>query len=152
MAGLRAGHTSPVMIAASFYGESELPPLCMKDGSPNVTNTISNMFPNWVTTVWGNVARIAFFLPDGPESGTQHLATFFDVNAAEKDAFVKERERSVRVGVIAREEDNRICESIQRARHSPALNAQFYSPFWDAMHYTLSDLVLDRLERSEASD
>ena len=139
-------------IAASFYGESELPPLCMKDGSPNITNTISNMFPNWVTTVLGNVARIAFFLPDGPESGTQHLATFFDVDAADKDAFVKERERSVRVGVIAREEDNRICESIQRARHSPALNAQFYSPFWDAMHYTLSNLVLDRLERSEASD
>ena len=135
-------------IGSSFYGESKLPPLLMKDGTPNTTNTIANMFPNWVITVLADAARIAFFLPDGPESGTQHLATFFDADAAGDNALLKERERSVRVGVIAREEDNRICESIQRARHSPAINDQFYSPFWDAMHYTLSNLILDRLERS----
>jgi hypothetical protein len=38
---------------------------------------------------------------------------------------------------------------VQRARHSPGVNSQFYSPFWDAMHYTLSNLILTRLEESE---
>jgi hypothetical protein len=30
------------------------------------------------------------------------------------------------------------------------VNSQFYAPFWDAMHYTLSNLVLDKLEDGES--
>ncbi|MEM7292690.1 MAG: SRPBCC family protein [Pseudomonadota bacterium] len=133
-------------IGASFYGESKLPKVRNRDGSPNGVNTIANVFPNWVTTVLGNAARIALFLPEGPESGTQVVATMFDESAASDPAMLGERLQSVKSGLLARHEDNRICESIQRARHSPAINSQFYSPFWDAMHYTLSNLVLNRLE------
>ena len=61
----------------------------------------------------------------------------------------KDRQRALRAGIRARKEDNRICESVQRARRSPAVNSQFYSPFWDAMHYTLSNLILDKLEEGE---
>lgn len=133
-------------IGGSFYGDSNLPPVRLRDGSPNRHNTIANVFPNWVVTLLGDCVRVALFLPDGPQSGTQMLATFFDRDAATGVMHAKDRERSARMGVIAREEDNRICESIQRARHSPAVNSQFYSPFWDAMHYTLSNLILSRLE------
>ena len=93
---------------------------------------------------------MAFFHPEGPEWGTQHLATFFDRDVAADPALVKDRERSARFGVIAREEDNRICESIQRARHATGVDSQFYSPFWDAMHYTLSNLILERLEQAQS--
>ena len=92
-------------------------------------------------------ARIALFLPIGAGQGTQMVATFFDCDAATDPAMAKDREHSVRLGIIAHEEDNRICESVQRARHSPAVGSQVYSPYWDAMHYTLSNLLLSLLER-----
>lgn len=136
-------------IGASFYGESKLPPIRNKDGSANTINTISNVFPNWVTTVLGDAARVSIFLPTGPESGQQMVATMFDREGASDADLVTDRIQSARAGIVARNEDNKICESIQRARHSPALASQFYSPFWDAMHYTLSNLILDRLEQSE---
>jgi hypothetical protein len=136
-------------IGDSFYGESKLPKIRNKDGSPNGINTISNAFPNWVTTVLGDAARISIFLPQGPEHGTQIVATLFDKDGATDSALADERKQSAHKGILARKEDNIICESIQRARHSSAFNSQFYSPFWDAMHYTLSNLVLDRLEQGE---
>ena len=53
--------------------------------------------------------------------------------------------RAARGGVIAREEDNLVCESIQRARHSRAAGAHYYSPFWDQPHYALTNLLTDKL-------
>ena len=137
-------------IGASFYGESNLPNIRNRDGSPNFVNTIANIFPNWVTTVLGDTARISIFLPEGPETGTQMVATFFDHDGATNPDLAGYRVQSAKQGIVARVEDNRICESVQRARHSPAVESQFYSPFWDAMHYTLSNLVLDRLEEAES--
>lgn len=139
-------------IGDSLYGKSTLPRVLNRDGSPNRVNTISNVYPNWVTTMLGDTARIALFLPDGPEHGTQVVATFFDRDGAEDPAHLKDRQRALRAGLLARREDNRICESVQRARRSPAVDSQFYSPFWDAMHYTLSNLILDKLEEGERAD
>jgi choline monooxygenase len=136
-------------IGSSIYGESRLPEIRNKDGSANTINTISNVFPNWVTTVLGDTVRISVFLPTGVNEGTQIVATFFDQEAATAPNLEKDRIQAARKGIQARVEDNLICESIQRARHSPALHSQFYSPFWDAMHYTLSTLILDKLEQSE---
>ena len=134
-------------IGASFYGENSLPNILNRDGSPNRVNTIANVFPNWVTTMLGDTARISIFLPESPETGTQMVATFFDRDGATDPDLAGDRELAARKGMVARAEDNRICESVQRARHSPAVESQFYSPFWDAMHYTLSNLILDRLEQ-----
>ena len=136
-------------IGASLYGKTRLPRVLNNDGSPNRVNTIANVYPNWVTTMLGDTARIAIFLPDGPERGTQIVATFFDREGAADPAYLKDRQRALRAGILAREEDNRICESVQRARRSPTVDSQFYSPFWDAMHYTLSNLLLDKLEEGE---
>lgn len=136
-------------IGSSFYGRSDLPAVRNRDGSPNRVNTIANVYPNWVVTMLGNTARIAIFLPDDPERGTQVVATFFDRDGATEPSVLRDRQRALRAGIVAREEDNRICESVQRARCSPAVDSQFYSPFWDSMHYTLSNLVLDKLEEGE---
>jgi len=136
-------------IGASFYGESGLPPVLNKDGSPNRINTIANAYPNWVITVLGNAARIALFLPSGPEEGQQRLMTLFDRDGATDPALAEDRKASMRAGLQARKEDNYICESVQRARHSPGVTSQFYSPFWDAMHYTMTNQILTRLEASE---
>ena len=136
-------------IDASFYGETSLPKVLNRDGSPNRVNTIANAFPNWVTTMLSYTARISIFLPESHETGTQIVATLFDRDGAIDSELAGEREQAAKKGIIARVEDNRICESIQRARHSPAVDSQFYSPFWDAMHYTLNNLILDRLEQGD---
>ena len=138
-------------IGSSFYGETNLPKILCKDGSPNKINTISNVFPNWVTTVLADTARISIFLPHGPGAGTQVVATIFHRDGARDPALARDRMQAAKKGILARREDNAICESIQRARQTTAFDSQFYSPFWDSMHYTLSNLILDRLERGEAS-
>ena len=75
--------------------------------------------------------------------------TLFDEDGASDPALAADRKASQRAGLQARQEDNFVCESVQRARHSPGVSSQFYSPFWDAMHYTLTNLILTRLEESE---
>ena len=77
------------------------------------------------------------------------VATFFDRDGATDPAYLEGQAASLASGYSGPKEDNRICESVQRARRSPAVNSQFYSPFWDAMHYTLSNLILDKLEEGE---
>ncbi len=138
-------------IGTSFYGESNLPAILCKNGSDNAVNTISNVFPNWVTTILGDTARISIFLPEGPGMGKQIVATFFHHKGARAPELAEDRMLAAKKGILARKEDNIICESIQRARKSPAFDSQFYSPFWDGMHYTLSNLILDRIERAEAA-
>jgi len=55
------------------------------------------------------------------------------------------RKVAARGGVIAREGENIICESIQRARSSPAFDTHPYSPYWDKPHYLLSNLIAEKL-------
>ena len=136
-------------IGGSFYGDSKLPRIKNKDGSDNKINTIANVYPNWVVTMLGDAARIAIFLPEGPGLGTQVVGTYFHQDAAHDEAFLMDRKQSERKGIMARIEDNRICESIQRARHAPPFETQFYSPFWDNMHYTMNNLILDKLEQAK---
>jgi choline monooxygenase len=130
-------------IASSFFGDlGSLPPILRKDGSVNPTNSIVNMYPNWVVTVLGDHARMTFMLPDGPELCTQYVATFFDQSVASTEETAGDRQTAWRLGVKARAEDNKICESIQRARRSPAFNSQFFNTFWDTPHYVLTRMLL----------
>jgi choline monooxygenase len=130
-------------IASSFFGElNSLRTILRKDGKPNPINSIVNMYPNWVVTILGDHARIAFMLPEGPELCTQFVATFFDQSVASAPQTAKDRQAALRLGVQARAEDNKICESIQRARRSPAIHSQFFNTFWDTPHYVLTQMFL----------
>jgi choline monooxygenase len=130
-------------IASSFFGDlKSLPPVLRKDGSTNPSNSIINVYPNWVVTILGDHARIAFMLPEGPELCTQFVATFFDQSVAGTKETLKDRQVAMRLGVQARAEDNKICESIQRARRSPAIPSQFFNTFWDTPHYVLTQMFL----------
>lgn len=134
--------------AHSFYGrERALRPLLRRDGSPTGVNSIVNVYPNWVVTVLADQARIAFMLPEGPELCRQSIATFFDESIAATAEHAAARRRATEGGVKARLEDNAICESVQRARRSPACESQFFNPFWDTPHYVLTQMFL-RLYRT----
>jgi hypothetical protein len=86
-------------------------------------------------------------LPEGPESCRQSIATFFDESIAATPEHAAARHRASSAGVKARLEDNAICESVQRARRSPAFESQFFNTFWDRPHYVLTQMFL-RLYRT----
>jgi phenylpropionate dioxygenase-like ring-hydroxylating dioxygenase large terminal subunit len=134
--------------ADSFYGTARaLPPLLLRDGGPSHVNSIVNMYPNWVITVLADQARVTFMLPEGPELCQQTIATLFDESIAATPADTAARRRAWSAGIKARAEDNAICESVQRARCSPACDSQFFNPFWDTPHYVLTQMFL-RLYRT----
>ena len=99
-----------------------------------------------------NQARIAFMLPEGPESCTQYIATFFDESVAGTAEQAEDRKASWQAGVKARVEDNLICESIQRARHSPAVETQFFNTFWDTPHWVLTQMFARRYREACPGD
>ena len=88
---------------------------------------------------------MSFWHPVSAGHCEQQIATYFVAEEANDPSLAEERARAARGGVIAREEDNLICESIQRARRSRAAAANFYSPFWDKPHYALNNLLLDKI-------
>ena len=132
-------------VGSSFYPDSPFAPLRDRAGEPSRRNLIVNGYPNWAVTWLNHYARMAFWLPQGPQACTQKIATYYQADQAVDPSLADDRRRAARGGVIAREEDNRICESIQRARRSRALESQFYCPFWDRPHYALTNQLLDRL-------
>lgn len=136
-------------IAASFIGSLDsLPPVLRCDGAPNPTNSIANMYPNWAITVLGNQARMSFFLPETVDLCTQFIATYFDESVIAASEQADDRKASWRAGVKARAEDNRICESIQRARQSPAVASQFFNTFWDRPHYVMTQMFARRYRQA----
>ncbi|MCW0181237.1 MAG: aromatic ring-hydroxylating dioxygenase subunit alpha [Zavarzinia sp.] len=129
-------------IAGSYYGDPVLPPVRCRDGRVNPVNHILNVYPNWAIIVTGYFARIAFMLPDGPGACRQSIATYFDRAIAAAPESFAHREASAKAGFIARIEDNAICESVQRARRSPACDTLPYNPFWDRPHHLLTQVFL----------
>ncbi len=139
-------------IGASFYPKSPFPPLRFANGRPSNRNTIANMYPNWAITILNQYARMTLFLPEAVDRCTQMIATYYRGESAVSTALYSARKVAARGGVIAREEDNRICESIQRARGSRYFDTFPYAPFWDRPHHALSNLILDKLEDTLAGE
>ena len=150
-------------VGGSFYPDSPFRPIQDRAGKPSRRNAIINMFPNWALTVLNQYARVTINQPVAVDRCEQSIVTFFDGDQASDPELVahpsrirrpmgeKQRNRAARGGVVAREEDNAIVESIQRARRSPAFDSHFYSHFWDRPHYTLSNLLADRIEAAQAN-
>ena len=140
-------------VGSSFFPESPFRPVQDRAGEPCRRNAIINVFPNWVLTVLNQYARITINQPVAVDRCEQSIVTFFDSDqATDPDPdLVVHRNRAARNGVVAREEDNAIVESIQRARQSPAFDSHFYSHFWDRPHYALTNLLADRIEAAQAN-
>ena len=140
-------------VGSSFYPESPFRPVQDRSGKPSQRNAIINMFPNWALTVLNQYARITINQPVAVDRCEQSIVTYFDSDqATDPDPdLVVHRNRAARGGVVAREEDNAIVESVQRARQSPAFDSHFYSTFWDRPHYALTNLLADRIEAAQAN-
>ncbi|MEM7222961.1 MAG: aromatic ring-hydroxylating dioxygenase subunit alpha [Pseudomonadota bacterium] len=130
------------------YPAVELPKIRrLSDGQPLTRSSIMNMYPNLGFLVFPDRVRVSILIPNGPADCEWLLASFYADGAAEDPNLKAERERSLSGSAMARVEDDRICEAVQKARRSPVAAKRFYSPFWEGMLYSFNRQVLDDLER-----
>ena len=140
-------------VGGSFYPDSPFRLVQDRSGKPSQRNAIINVYPNWALTVLNQYARITINQPVAVDRCEQSIVTYFDGDqATDPDPeMVVHRNRAASGGVVAREEDNAIAESVQRARQSPAFDSHSYSTFWDRPHYALTNLLADRIEAAQAN-
>jgi len=131
------------------YAGEQLPKIRrISDGQPVTRSSIMNMYPNLGLLVFPSRIRVSILIPNGPEDCEWLLASFYNDGAASDPAYKQDRERGFAGSALARVEDDRICEWVQRARRSPVPAKTFYSPFWEGMLYSFNRQVLDDLERT----
>ncbi len=132
----------------STYPAVRLPSIRHKSsGQPVATSSIFNMYPNLAFLVFPSRVRASILIPNGPDDCEWLLATFYADGAATDPACRKDRDATLAASTVARLEDDRVCEAVQRARRSPVFRQRFYSPFWEDMLYSFNRRVLDDLER-----
>ena len=135
-------------IGSSFYPRTPFPEIQTREGEIFRRNTIANVYPNWAVTVLNQYARMTIFLPTEVDRCVELIATFYRGDFASEKEFLDARYIASKGGVIARKEDNAICESVQRTRSSLAFNSYPYNTFWDRPHYVFTNMVTDILMAS----
>jgi choline monooxygenase len=131
------------------YPGQQLPKIRrISDGQPVTRSSIMNMYPNLGFLVFPTRIRVSILIPNGPDDCVWLLASFYAEGAATEPAYKSEREAGFAGSALARVEDDRICELVQRARRSPVPAKTFYSPFWEGMLNSFNRRVLDDLERT----
>lgn len=110
---------------------------------------IGSLFPNLHFAVFPYFIHLIIALPVSAGRTLTLRAQLYTAESASDPEFLEERRCIQADFQQAGQEDGRITEAVQQARHSPAFTQQFYSPFWDRMHYTFSQQVLDALEHPE---
>lgn len=108
---------------------------------------IGSLFPNLHIAVFPYFIHIIISQPIS--AGVTHTlrAQFYESESAVDPEVAEVREELQADFQGAGIEDGRITEAVQKARYSPAFEQQFYSPFWDQMHHTFSNRVLDALDQ-----
>ena len=131
----------------STYPAEELPRIRKRsNGEPINTSTILNMYPNLGFLVFPSRVRVSILIPNAPDDCEWLLASFYNDGAATGPTYQRDRQSTFSGSALARVEDDRVCEDVQRARHSPVFQKRFYSPFWEGMLYSFNRMILDDLE------
>ncbi|PWQ99243.1 aromatic ring-hydroxylating oxygenase subunit alpha [Leucothrix arctica] len=109
---------------------------------------IGSFFPNVHIAAFSCFIHMIIVLPISAGKTQTLRAQFYDEESAIDHDVAEEREALQADFQGAGMEDGVITEAVQKARHSPAFEQQFYAPFWDNMHYTFSNRVLDALDQT----
>ncbi|MGH6881082.1 MAG: aromatic ring-hydroxylating oxygenase subunit alpha [Hypericibacter sp.] len=118
-----------------------------RTGEPVAVSFILNIYPNWALLVFPTHFRVRILAPLDAGSCEWRIASYYNEGAARDPSSLAMRQRSIAGSLHAGQEDDAICEAVQRARGSPAHRSHFYSPFWDRMHWDFNRMVLADLER-----
>jgi choline monooxygenase len=107
---------------------------------------IGSFFPNLHFAVFPYFIHLIIVHPVSAGQTRTLRAQLYDTASAADAEYLEERLGIMSDFQQAGTEDGRITEAVQKARRSPVCTQQFYSPFWDQMHYQFSKQVLDALE------
>ena len=110
---------------------------------------IGSLFPNIHLAVFSKFMHLIIALPIAAGQTRTLRAQLYAPEIAAGEENLEDR-----LGIMADfhhagQEDGRITEAVQKARNSPVYPQQFYAPFWDRMHYTFSNIVLNALEQDD---
>jgi choline monooxygenase len=108
---------------------------------------IGSLFPNVHLAVFPYFIHVIIALPVSAGQTRTLRAQFYESESAVNPDYLEERLALMEDFKQAGLEDGRITQAVQKARRSPVCEQQFYSPFWDRMHYNFSNIVLKALEK-----
>jgi choline monooxygenase len=146
--GIVKGISFETARVTNTYPAVEFPKIKSKrTGKPVEASYILNIYPNSTLLVFPTHWRARVLVPQDAEHSQWLIASYYDGGAARDPAYLAMRQKSIAGSIKARDEDDGVCELVQRARRSPAHQSHFYSPFWDRMHYDFNRMVLADLER-----
>lgn len=131
---------------AGTYPSLGIPHLGGDGGRPD-KSAFTTLYPNFYFSIMPDFIEVALAIPDGPEMTRERKQFRVHSDAATDPEFVDSAKQMVGGFEQAAEEDGRVCEAVQRARHSPIFSEHFYSPFWDTLHHHFTNMVLDDLEK-----
>lgn len=104
-------------------------------------------YPNFYVSFGPEFVEVTHVLPVGPGEVRERQMFLMHPEAARDPDLIGKRRFLSGVFRAASDEDGRITEAVQAARLSPVPDQKFYAPFWDKLHYTLNQMILDDLER-----
>ena len=116
---------------------------------PPENSFIGSLFPNLHMAVFPSFVHFIISQPVSAGQTRTLRAQFYSAESATDPELLEERLAIQADFQQAGEEDGRITEAVQKARRSPVYTQQYYSPFWDGMHYHFTNTVLTALEGSE---
>ena len=130
-----------------LYPEFPFPDLSRSESQQADQGYFGTLYPNLHVGTWRTLIHLIISLPDGPGRTRTHRAQFYRKEAAADAEHLDARKEVIRSVRMASNEDGRITQAVQRARRSPAFDSQYYSQFWDEMHYRFTQMVVDDLEK-----
>ena len=110
-----------------------------------------SLYPNVAMPIRVNTFRLEVCLPETPgRSRILQCGSFHRDAPASPDFPAYHRGLAERYAQVF-DEDRIAIEAVQRARGSPVWRQHFYAPFWDELHYSMSNLVADDVSRPNAA-
>jgi len=104
-------------------------------------------YPNFYLSFGPEFIEVTHVLPLAPDEVRERQIFLMHPEAARDPDLLEKRRFLSGVFRVASDEDGRITEAVQAARRSPVPDQKFYAPFWDQLHYTLNQMILDDLQR-----
>ncbi len=147
---LFAGQGSRAFSGEPPAGEPALP---MFPGLTEAQETVAeyvSIYPNATAGVHANHVWTVWFEALSPEVTVERMEIYYIGEAASDDAFKRTREKFCASWLQVFQEDQWVCEAMQRGRHSPAFSGGVFSPALDAPVHNLHRWVARQLDRAAA--
>lgn len=132
-------------VAQTYPSGGGTPHLGKNRESPPQRGYFITYYPNVVISIRPDMMRLNICVPESAGLTRIFHCGYFHPDAPSHPDFKSFHQRIVSGSWEAYREDGLIVEAVQKARRSPVWVQHFFAPFWDDLHYALTNLVVDDL-------